>query len=337
MNTYTDTRLRAGRALGHYQLIRLLDRKRAIEVWQAQHIELHTAVALKVLQRSALQEDELLSHEIRLHNEARVLSDFHSPHIVGFHDYRLSRNFRYIVIQYAPYGSVGQYYPAGRKLSLSLICLYTWQVAYALSLLHQQELIHRDVKPGNILLLHPRHALLADFGLVLRDPALSHRRKLYAGGTTAYMAPEQYHGYPCPASDQYSLAICVYEWLTGHQPFSGELAQMMHQREHFYPVPASTFRPELSSRVDEILQTALDRDPAQRYPTVRDFARTLIEEIRNLPPSPSRRSKPQSGQHRRTRETADLERQLPATLPHLPVARSRWLTGHTAPFAILHG
>src|SRR5260370_229379 len=312
MNKNSGTHLHAGEALGHYQLIRPLDQRGTIELWQAQHINVHVQVALKILPLHDLPREMYLYYEMRLRHEAQFLAEFHHPHIVGFRDYIVWRHFFAVVMQYAPNGSVAHYHPAGRKLPLSLIRLYTWQIGSALYALHLRGLLHRDVKPGNILLLTPRHALLADFGLVVCDPSLGYRRKpYYKEGTAAYMAPEQYHGYPCPASDQYGLATGVYEWLARHPPFAGDPAQMMRRRERFEVLPVRNIRPELPAAVDEILRIALNPDPTRRYPSVLDFARTFVDVTRTVRP-PLVHNMPYY-QGSRLSDTAELDAVLPMT------------------------
>lgn len=315
MNRSSETRLLAGRVLGHYRLLSPLDQRSAIQVWLGEHVHLHVPVALKILRRDGLDEDELKHHEMRLHNEARILADLHHPHIVGYRDYEVSRHFWYIVMQYAAGGSVASHHADNRKLPLSLIRFYTWQVGHSLAALHQRGFIHRDVKPGNILLLHSRHALLADFGLAMRDPALVQQPKSSTGGTVAYMPPEQYYGRPCAASDQYGLATCVYEWLTGRRPFSGETAQMMRRRERFDPLPASRFRPELPAAVDEILLTALQSEPSKRYASVLDFARALVTATRGLQSPLAEKQEQVSRVHLSV--PTSLEERLPSTMPPL--------------------
>jgi serine/threonine protein kinase len=316
MEMSSGRHLQEWRALGHYQLVCPLDQRNAIEVWLGQHISLGMPVALKILRQDGLQEEELQHYEMRLQNEAGVLADLHHQYIVGFRDYRRSRGLLHIVMQYAPNGSVARYHPTGRKLPLSLVRIYTWQIGLALSSLHQQGLIHRDVKPGNILLLHPRHTLLADFGLAMRVPTSSYQSELHTSGTAAYMPPEQYYGYPSPASDQYGLATCVYEWLTGRRPFYGEAEHMMRRRERYNPLPVSKFRPELPTTVDEIMLIALHRDPARRYRNVLDFARDLLEATRGIHPPLTRRISYYHGEH--PVNTSDEEGNLPSTLPHRP-------------------
>ena len=286
-----QSNLDVGRELGHYHLINLLDRRGLIEVWQAQHVILHTQVALKILPLHASHEPDLFRYETRLRCEAQVLAELHHQHIVGFRDYILWRPFVALVMQFAPYRSLARAHPPGRKVPLPQVRRYVEQIGAALFSLHRRGLLHRDVKPGNILLLTPRHALLADFGLAIDDPmyTLHPRLELAREGTLAYMAPEQYHGYPCTASDQYSLALSAYEWLSGHRPFSGESSGVMDRRVRFVPPSVRLFRPELPLAVDEILWTALDPDPERRYPSVWDFARAFADVTRTARPPLARR------------------------------------------------
>lgn len=289
MRIRPGTHLEAGQAVGHYQLVQLLDQRSMTEVWQGQHIRLHAPVALKILRWDGLQEDESLHHERRLQHEAQVLANLHHQHIVGFRDYLVWRNFYVLVMQYAPGGSVARYHANNRRLPLSLIRLYTWQISHALYALHRRGLIHRDVKPGNILLLSPRYALLADFGLAMYEFLPGQQPRPYKGGTASYMAPEQHRGYPCPASDQYGLATSIYEWLTGQRPFLGDVERMMRRRAQAAPRSVRLFRPELSTAVDEILRIALHPDPTRRYPTVLDFARDFVNVTRTARPPLVRR------------------------------------------------
>lgn len=330
MEVSSGPHLQEGQSLGHHQLVQLLDQRRAVEVWRGQHIGLPIQVALKILPRTGESEEAYRRVEQRLRNEALMLAGLRHPHIISFRDYIQGRDFSALVIEYAPYGSVPYHHGSGRKLPLALVRLYTLQIGQALSALHQRGLIHRDVKPSNILLANPHHALLADFGMAMYTYAPT---RLY-GGTPAYMAPEQYYGSPCMASDQYGLATSVYEWLTGHRPFSGKTEQMMRRRERFFPYSVCTFRPELPEAVDAILRRALDPNPALRYPTVMDFASAFAEITRTARPPLVKRlpyyrgsrfhevivqEEEPSFTRFRSRETDEQQAiRLPALLPTLP-------------------
>jgi len=315
--------LDAGQMLGHYQLLRMLDQHGEIEIWQGLHLHLHQPVALKILRLTGLQSEERAHCERRLQKEAQLMGRFHHPHLVGLRDYVLERNFLYIVMPYAPGGSLARYYPAGRKVALPLVRLYIWQIAHALSTLHRHGLIHRDVKPGNILLLNRHQTLLADFGLAMYNPDLTHPRKPDSSGTLAYMPPEQYYGHPGFASDQYSLATCAYEWLTGYRPFSGETAHTMYRRERFAPLSVRKVRPELPPGVDKILRTALHPDPTRRYPTVVEFANDFVNMTRFA--RPPRINRFPYDRRRSELDTEEYDQRLTSSLP-LPIL-DRNLTG----------
>lgn len=284
MRAYWGSHLTAGQQLDHYQLVERLDKRYGIEIWHAQHITLQVPVVLKVVLSEKRDTKEYQRDERLLRNEARVLSGLHHHYIIAYRDYIEGRNFSALILEYARYGSIVQRHGFGRKLPLPLVRLYVAQMSRALHTLHQHNLIHRDVKPSNILLLDKHHAVLADFELAIDNPTRGYVRKHYTGGTVPYMAPEQYRGVPCAASDQYSLAVCAYEWLTGHLPFAGGSAEARALRAARIPRSVRIDRPELPVTIDEIMWTALHPDPARRYPDVLDFARAFIEVTRNARP-----------------------------------------------------
>lgn len=297
MKLIPGTHLDAGQSLGHYQLVQRLDQGHRAEVWLAQHVNLQVPVVLKILLQAGRSAEAYQRDGRFLQNEAQVLAGLHHHYIVGYRDYIEGRNFRALAMEYAPRGSVVHFHGAGRKLSLFLIRLYVSQIGRALHTLHRRGQIHRDVKPGNILLLNQHHALLADFGLAIDDPVGIYPQKRYTGGTAPYMAPEQYRGEPCAASDQYSLAISVYEWLTGHRPFSSGMTRDGHRRERAIPRSVRIERPELPIAVDKIIWTALHPDPAQRYPGILDFAREFVGVTRVARPPLMRRLPYYRGTH----------------------------------------
>jgi serine/threonine protein kinase len=314
MKLYPDTHLVADQFFKHYQLVQSLDQRPGTEIWQAQHILLQVPVVLKILFAENRPTEEYQREVHLLRNEARILSSQHHQYIIGYRDYIEGRNFCALILEYAPYGSVAHRYGFGRKLPLFLVRLYIAQISRALYSLHRNNQIHRDVKPGNFLLLNKHHVVLADFELAIDNLSHSYGRKHYTGGTLPYMAPEQYRGLPCAASDQYSLAVCAYEWLTGHRPFSGETEAMMDRYTRRVPRSVRLERPELPTAIDQIMWTALHPNPARRYPSVLDFARSFIETTRKAHPPllkrwPYYRSVPWRG----IRQPDDA----PSTLPRL--------------------
>jgi WD40 repeat protein len=140
---------------------------------------------------------------------------------------------------------------------------------------HNQKLIHRDIKPENMLLGSHFEILLSDFGFVqIAQSSISQSTKEMAG-TIPYMAPEQFHGKPRFASDQYSLGIVVYEWLTGDRPFQGSVLEIATQHMINPPPPIREKNPAVPPEVEEVLLTTLAKEPQQRFATVKAFANAL--------------------------------------------------------------
>src|SRR5262249_12256581 len=147
-------------------------------------------------------------------------------HIVRVFDFNVENGTPYLVEDYAPNGTLRMRYPMGAKLPLDVVVDYTKQIADALQYAHEQKVIHRDVKPQNLLLGLQNQILLSDFGIatISESSRLSSNQDI--AGTAAYMSPEQFKGQPRRASDQYSLAIVVYEWLSGSYPFRGTFSEI---------------------------------------------------------------------------------------------------------------
>ncbi len=161
------------------------------------------------------------------------------------------------------------------RLSPATILLYVKQVAAALQYAHEEKLIHRDVKPENMLLGRNNEVLLSDFGLAVVANSSSNDGPRDVSGTISYMAPEQARGKPRPASDQYSLAVVVYEWLCGKRPFEGSYEEIAVQ--HVLSAPPSLYEidPTISPALEQVVMKALAKDPHARYEHVQDFANAL--------------------------------------------------------------
>jgi serine/threonine protein kinase len=141
--------------------------------------------------------------------EARHVSHLVHPHIIRVFDFGLEAEAPFLVMDYAPYGNLRQLHPPETVLPLPTIVSYVRALASALQHAHDQHLVHRDLKPENVLLGAKHEVLLSDFGLALFTSSKETLQQTERFGTLAYMAPEQILGMPCPASDQYALAVMI--------------------------------------------------------------------------------------------------------------------------------
>src|SRR5712691_4226599 len=169
-------------------------------------------------------------------HEAQTLVLLRHPHIVKVLEFGVENGTPFLVMDYAPNGTLRQRHAKGIPLPLSTIMPYLKEVASALFYAHEQKVIHCDVKPENMLLGHRNEVLLSDFGLAVITQS-SYYQTQEIMGTIYYTAPEQIQGKPCPASDQYALGIVVYEWLSGAVPFSGSFIEVANQHALAPPPP----------------------------------------------------------------------------------------------------
>jgi serine/threonine protein kinase len=259
-----------GQQLGNYQLLQFLGQGGFAEVYLAGHRYLHTRAAVKVL-HAVLVQDEVESFL----REAQMVARLRHYNIVRVLDFGVQDTIPYLVMDYAVHGTLRQRHVKGIQVPLPVVVGYTKQIAGALQYAHDQRLIHRDVKPENMLVGESQEILLSDFGIALAVQSTSSQRPQNIAGSIAYMAPEQIQAHPRPASDQYALAITVYEWLTGNRPFEGTYTEVAIKHTMVPPPPLRQFLPQVSPRIEHVLMKALAKDPYQRFPTVWAFAQAL--------------------------------------------------------------
>ena len=273
MNNYV------GKQLGNYRLIRILGQGGFADVYLGEHVYLKTLAAIKILQ-TRLAQDDL---EVFL-KEARTVSNLIHPHIVRVLEFGVEGTTPYLVMDYAPNGTLRQRHPKGSRLAPAAIIPYVKQVASALQYAHDKKLIHRDVKPENMLVGQNNDILLSDFGIALASQSSRYQSTQEVAGTLAYMAPEQFHGKPVAASDQYALGIVVYEWLTGERPFHGSFAEIASQHVVAPPTLLREKIPEITPAIEEVVHRALAKDPHQRFLRVEAFANALEQASQPVKP-----------------------------------------------------
>jgi len=205
---------RLGQQFGNYRLVSLLGQGGYAEVYLGQHLRLNQQAAIKVL-HAHLTEQEAEHFQ----QEAQTIATLVHPGIIRVFDYDVQEGVPFLVMDYAPHGTLRRRYPKGSLVPLPVIVSSVKQVADALQYAHEQKFIHRDVKPENMLLGRREEVLLSDFGIATIAHSTSSLSTSAEGtsGTLAYMAPEQIEGHPRPASDQYALGVVVYEWLCGER------------------------------------------------------------------------------------------------------------------------
>src|SRR5947209_17935167 len=268
--------LQIGQQLGNYRLVSLLGHGGFADVYLGEHIHLKTRAAIKVLHTQLASEDIE-----KFRNEALTIAHLVHPHIIRVLDYDVENSIPFLVMDYGPNGSLRDRHPRGTRLPPMVFMPYVRQVASALQYAHDQKLIHRDVKPENMLLGRNNEVLLSDFGIALvtqnsLSQSLSESSTSdTAAGTILYMAPEQIQGKACPASDQYALAVVVYEWLCGVRPFNGSYIEVAAQHMNAPPPSLREKLPTISPDVERVVLTALAKDPNQRFGSVQAFANAL--------------------------------------------------------------
>src|SRR5712691_2627520 len=270
----SDNGERDGQQLGNYRLTQLLGRGNFADVYRGQHVHLNTQAAIKVLH------GQLTDHDLaNFIHEARVIAHLRHPHIVQILDFGVEDSTPFLVMEYAPNGTLRQRHQQGTRLALETILSYVQQIADALQFAHDQKLIHRDIKPENMLLGRYNEVLLSDFGIAIMYSTLRSHSDLQqdTAGTVPYMAPEQLKAHALPASDQYALAIMTYEWLCGERPFNGTLPEIAI-KQTLVPPPSLRERiTTISPDVEQVILKALAKNPQQRFEHIQDFAQALEE------------------------------------------------------------
>jgi serine/threonine protein kinase len=283
-----------GLQLSHYHLIRLIGSGGMGEVYLAEDPRLHRQVAIKVIRAAATAYPGTLESQeaVRLfQREARAIAMLDHPYILPLFDYGEEKVdgmvYTFLVMPFRQEGSLANWlHLRGNRLNLEDAGHFIQQAASALQYAHNHTIIHQDVKPSNFLIRNnpdnPARPdlLLTDFGVAKLSTAtssISHNVR----GTPTYMAPEQWNGDPVPATDQYALAIMVYEMLAGRPPFQGPPMRMMYLHALEPPQPPSTLNPRIPEEVNAVLLKALAKNPQDRFTSVSAFAQALQQALQS--------------------------------------------------------
>ena len=250
-------------------------------VYRAYHPELERVGAVKVLQAISPDADTVA----RFRHEAQAIAQMRHPNIVNVYDFGEFQGTPYMIVEFVPGGSLAGRMSHG-NLDQATALKYLRGIAAGLDHAHGHGIVHRDVKPANVLLTAEDAPVLVDFGLakLLRGTSLKSMTGVTTG-TPAYMAPEQVAGSRVgPAADRYALASIAYEMLTGVIPFDGEgLMELLYAQVHREPLPPSSRYPLLSTQVDAVIMRGLAKDPAARWDSCIGFVDALSAALAAAP------------------------------------------------------
>lgn len=270
----------AGEFFGPYRVGTRLGRGGMGEVHEAFDTHRERTVALKRLHGEDKDDPDVRE---RFRRESRIAARLDSPHVVPIHDFGVIDGRMYIDMRLVRGRDLGALVAAEGGLAPARAVQIVEQTADALDAAHQAGIVHRDVKPSNVLLAARDFVYLADFGIVHVREATEQPRLTATGstlGTPAYMAPEQLRGDPFDQRlDVYALGCVLFEALTGRPPFVGERMVVMLSHLNDTPPRPSSLAP-LPAGLDDVVLTALAKDPAKRFPTTGALAAAAAEVIR---------------------------------------------------------
>ena len=266
--------------LGNYNIVRRVGHGGFADVYLGEHLYLRTQAAIKVM-HSQLQTEEI----DLFRNEALLIAHLTHPNIIRVLDFGIEEGLPFLVMEYASGGTLRQRVPRGSRLAPMVFMPYVQQLAAALQYAHDQKIIHRDIKPENMLLGADELVKLSDFGIAqIAQSTMSQETEQNAIGTMMYMAPEQLQGRARPASDQYSLAVVIYEWLTGERPFRGSYMEVIAQHLSSSPPALDEQALSIPHAVSQVIFKALSKDPHDRFTRVQDFYDALERAFRMREP-----------------------------------------------------
>ena len=272
MNTWS------GHTIGGYQISEEIGQGGMATVYRAYQTQLERWVAVKIMRTTEASSKEFLT---RFRREARAVAGLRHPNILTIYDYGEERGIAYIVMEYVPGGTLKAHLTS-QPMEWPDAATLVVPVGRALACAHSEGIVHRDVKPANILLARPDWPMLADFGLV---KLVGHQRGItrpgVSIGTPAYLSPEQAAGDDVDhRSDIYSLSIVLYQLLTGRLPFEADSPiELMLRRLHESPTPPRYLNSHITPQLEAIILRALAREPGARHPTME----ALVNDLARVP------------------------------------------------------
>ncbi len=274
-----------GQSLGRYHILERLGEGGMATVYKAFDTRLETDVAVKVIRTERLAPEILEKSLKRFEREAKSLAKLTHPNIVKVTDFGEHEGRPYLVMVYLPGGTLKQ--KLGKPIPWKEAARTLLPIVRALDFAHRQNMIHRDVKPSNILITADGEPMLTDFGIA-KILDLEETQDLTGTGmgigTPEYMAPEQWTGRTSHLSDQYALGVVFYEMLTGRKPYTADTPAAILLKQATEPLQRpSLFARDLPEKAEKLLLKALSKDPANRYAGMGEFAAALESLLSHSP------------------------------------------------------